>query len=152
MKFYETKENQKIEEIKNIINVFKKGKLNLYEKSYIDKCNIILNNYKDKAIERAEKIKSIFYLIIYKENKELFKNNEDTCLNETEKKFEKLKELFTKGIQFMNKSILEFCLKAIKNKNESEIEKEIEILSNIYKIKNYDKKKIKKSLILLSKK
>ena len=152
LKFYETKENQKIEEIKNIINVFKKGKLNLYEKYYIDKCNIILNNYKDKAIERAEKIKSIFYLIIYKENKELFKNNEDTCLNETEKKFEKLKELFTKGIQFMNKSILEFCLKAIKNKNESEIEKEIEILSNIYKIKNYDKKKIKKSLILLSKK
>ena len=91
LKFYEKKESQIIEEIKNIISIIKKEKLNIYEKFYKDKINIILNIYKDKAEERAKKIKSSFYLLIFQENKELFKSNEETCINETEKKFEKLK-------------------------------------------------------------
>ena len=88
----------------------------------------------------------------YNQNKEKYKDNEDTCVDETMKDFNKLKDIFTNGVKSLEKNILQYFLTTIKGKNEEEINDEILTLIKIFKIKNYQLNEIRNSLIILSKK
>ena len=150
--FYLNKESKNIEEIKIIINDLKKGKLNCLEKIYTERYSFFLTTYKEKADEKAKNKKSKFFWTIYNKNKEKYKDNEDTCVDETMKDFNKLKDIFTNGVNSLEKNILQYFLTTIKGKNEEEINDEILTLIKIFQIKNYQLNEIRNSLIILSKK
>jgi hypothetical protein len=150
--FYLNKEKNNIEELKTIIDELKTGNLNCYKKKYVQKYNNFKNNYYEKAKERANKRKSIFFTTIFLNNQALYKNNDDKCVEETEKTFEELKKIFNMGIRSLDKDLLQICLNSIKGKSEKEIDEEIEILINIFNIQDYKKEQIRKSMIILSKK
>ena len=152
LEFYNKKESKNIEEIKSFINELKFGKLNCLEKHYMVKYYLYVSTYKDKADKRALKKKSRFFWTIYNKNKEKYKYNEDICVDETMKEFDKLKDIFTNGYKSLEKNILQYILTTIKGKNEEEINDEILTLINIFQINNYKLDEIRNSLIILSKK
>ena len=152
LEFYLNKESKNIEEIKTIINELKTGKLNCYEKKYTQRYSFFVSTYKDNADKRAIKRKSKFFWTIYNKNKEKYKANEDACVDETIKEFDKLKDIFTDGVKSLEKNVLQDCLITIKGKNEEEIVGEILTLKEIFQIKDCDEDEIRKSMILLSKK
>ena len=152
LEFYFNKESKNIEEIKTIINELKYGKLNCLEKNYSERYSFYVSAYKEKASERALKRKSNFFWTIFNKNKEIYKDNENACYDETMKEFDKLKVIFTSGVKSLEKNILQDCLITIKGKNEEEIVGEILTLIKIFQIKNYNIDEIRKSIILLSKK
>ena len=78
--FYLNKEKNNIEELKTIIDELKTGNLNCYKKKYVQKYNNFKNNYYEKAKERANKRKSIFFTTIFLNNQALYKNNDDKCV------------------------------------------------------------------------
>ena len=149
--FFYNKERKSFEEIILIIKELKNGKLNCLEKNYTEKYVLYRANYGEKANERALKRKSKFFSIISKRNKKKYKINEDDCVDQIMKDFDKLKEIFISGVKSLDSNILQDCLTAIKGKNEEEIDNEILTLIEIFKIKYYHLDEIRKSLILLSK-
>ena len=160
--FYYNEEREKINKLKDIIKTIKNGVLNYYEKHYANNEVIkeLLKN-KEKAKKRAVYKKSAFFLTIFKNNSLKYKNDSDSddCIKESEEKFLKLKNIFNKkGFQDLikDKDILKDFLDTIKVKEEEEIMKEIDILIDIFGIDInkdiYNKKKITKNLIILSKK
>ena len=151
VKFYEIKENETIEVIKNIISEIKANKLNYYDKNYTGQYKIFTEKYKKNAEERLVKLGSVFFLVIYNYIKKKIKD-EDKLLSKTEETFELLKDIFTKNINQLRKDLLDICLNTIKNKTKEEIDKIIETLAKIFKIQNYDKQQIIKSMIILSRK
>ena len=151
LEFCYKKERRNIEDIIAIINDLKNGKLNCLEKNYTNKYILYRANYEEKANERTLKRKSKFFSAILKRNKENYKFNEDKCVEQTMKDFDKLKAIFTNGIKSLDNNILQDCFIAIKGKNEEEIDDEIFTLIEIFKLKYYHIDEIRKSMILLSK-
>jgi len=152
LEFYLNKESKNIEEIKTIINDLKKGKLNYLENKYTQRYSFFVATYKEKADEKAQKKKSKFFWTIYNKNKEKYKTNEDTCVAETIKDFDKLKDIFTNGVSSLEENTLKDCLTTIKGKNEEEIDEEILTLIEIFQIKDYKKEELRESMKTLSKK
>ena len=152
LQFYLNKESKNLEEIKTIINELKKGKLNCLEKNYTEKYSFFVSTYKEKADDRAIKKRSKFFWTIFNKNKEKYKVNEDACMDETCKEFEKFKDIFSNGVKSLEKNVLQDCLTTIKGKNENEINEEILTLIEIFQIKECNKDDIRESMKILSKK
>ena len=152
LEFYYHEESKNIAIIAAIINDLKNGKLNCLEKNFTEKYVLYRANYEKKAKERALKRKSQIFSIILKRNKKKYKYKDDACVEETLEDFDKLKKIFTTGAKSLDRNVLQDCLKAIQGKNEEEIENEILILIELFKIKYYHIDEIRKSMILLSKK
>ena len=98
---------------------------------------------------------SSFFINIYKNEKENSKKDID-CINQTEMKFNKLKNIFTnKPLNSLRKDILYICINSIKRKNEKEISNEVDLLIKILKrdLNNseYNKNIIVHNLFILSK-
>ena len=154
--FFPNTENENIGRVREIINEIKAGKLNCYKEKYVDKINELTTKYLDKAKERFLKKKSFIYMNIFKKNQILYKRDDKKCLNETEKNFEKIKDIFNigpkKGLK-NDKKVYQIYIDTIKEKKSDEIDNEI---VNLMKIFNLDEDKcnkeaIKKSMILLTK-
>ena len=152
LEFYLNEESKNIEELKIIINDLKKGKLNCLEKKYTERYSFYVSTYKSKTDERAKKKKSKFFWTIFNKNKEKYKVNEDACVDETIKEFDKLKVIFTSDVKSLEENILKDCLTTIKGIDEDKIDEEILTLVEIFKIKDYNQEGIRKSMIILSKK
>jgi predicted mannosyl-3-phosphoglycerate phosphatase (HAD superfamily) len=144
LEFYFNKESQNIEEIKAIINDLKKGKLNCYLNKYTARYSFFVSTYKEKADDKAKKKKSKFFWTIFNRNKEKYKTDEDACVVETIKDFDKLKDIFTNGVNSLEENILHDCLTTIKGKNEEIIDEEILTLIEIFQIKDYNKEGLEK--------
>ena len=152
--FYRNEEKEKIIDLKQITDKIRSEKLKYYKNNldFIDKYNYFKNNYLKKAKERISKRKSIFFTNIFQNYQETYKNDEKKITEETEKTFDKLKDIFIAGVHSLNKNILQICLNSIKERSRKEIFDDLEILENIFQIKDYNKEIIVKSMILLSKK
>ena len=151
--FYLYKESKNIKEIKTIINELKEGKLNCFDQNFKERYSFYISTYKEKTKERAIRKKSKFFWTIYNKNKEKYKFSEDICVNETIKEFDKLKDIFINGLKSLEKNVIQDCFITIKERNEEEIDEEIETLIKIFQIKDFNNKyEIRKSMIILSKK
>ena len=116
----------------------------------------MIKQFEEGAKERKEKMKSFFFINIYKANKNKLKNaNEQILIDEAENNFKRLKNIFNKeGIQTLDKDILKICLDSIKGKKREELSEEIDILKKLFQVENSkeQKDKIINSLVMLSKK
>ena len=152
--------NSHKEDIKKIAEIcihLKADSLNYFDNN----CKNDYDNYK-KYLKDAEirnkKKKSKFYLEIFEtEGKISNEKNEIEVLNETEKKFNELKVLFEKdGINKIDPKFLENYLRPFRNNNEnleSEVEKEIKTLIDIFEIKDETNvKEILEGITLINKK
>ena len=154
LSFYRNEEKEKIEDLRKITDKIRTEKLNYYKNNndFINKYNYFKDNYLKKAKERFSKRRSIFFTNIFQIYQQNYRNNEKKCIEETEKTFEKLKDIFIKGVSSLNENILKFFLNSIKERSKEEIDSDLEILRNIFEIKEYNKEKILQSMLLLSKK
>ena len=155
LEFYYSTEKENIEKIENIIKEIENGKLNCYEKKYFSDIENLKLKYNERTKEKFFIKKSNYFKTIFNINKLIYKNDDKKCMFESEQHFLKLKILFTKGIQYLGKTTLEFCLLTVRGKKEIDIEHEIDILIKIFEKEInqvYDKEKIINFMILLSKK
>ena len=156
MEFFYNEKKKDVDRIKIIIEEIKNGKLNDYKK-YNNEIENFISEYKKSANSRSTKKKSAFFQTIFKNNKGIFKAKDQDCINETEKIFDNLMNIFSEnGVQNLDKDDLKICLETIKGKKEEKINEEIDTLINIFgnninKFK-FDKNLIVKSMIILSKK
>ena len=154
-RFFGESQKQNIEIIKKFIGKMSTGPINYYEINK-EKIDELIYKYEKESKERSEKIKSSIFCNIYDDKKMKFKNShEQSWINETEKDFRKLKEIFgEKGIKSLDKNTLHICLKTIKGKDKEEMLKEVDILLELFKIKATQEKKeeVINNLSLLSKK
>ena len=139
--YYANEESENIKLLEELINNIKNSKFNNYKNNYSDKYNKFISNYKNKAMERALKEKSLFFKIIFNNKQLLYEDDNESCINETIKSFDSLKYIFIKeDINLVDKKILKVCLNEIKDMKKEDINKEISILENIFEkeINNID--------------
>jgi len=154
--FFGNKYKKELIEFFDINRKITEGNISLYLNQYKDKCTKFIEKYKKPAKERENLLNSVFFNTIYKEISSKYSGNDDKCLNESVKKIKELKIIFDDNfvVDDKNKSLFEFCLRNFKNKNmKKELDKEIDLLKQIFQIKNkFDKDAIINNLILLAKK
>ena len=154
--FFGNKYKKELIEFFDINRKITEGSISLYLNQYKDKCAKFIEKYKKPAKERENLLNSVFFNTIYKEISSKYSGNDDKCLNESVKKIKELKIIFDDNfvVDDKNKSLFEFCLRNFKNKNmKKELDKEIDLLKEIFQIKNkFDKDAIINNLILLAKK
>ena len=155
--FLSVKEKETLSKINEIKEEIKNGNINVYENKLKDEIKKIIEKYKNKAEERTLKKKSAFFSVIYQKYKDIYKKDEEICINETEKNFDKLINIFyEQGIQSLDIAFLQICLNTIKGRKKTEIENEINILIKIFdkQIDNvkYNKDDIINCFIILSRK
>ena len=128
-----------IERLLQIITSLINNNLNYFEQNYIEDY-ITYEKYLNEAKKFQKYQKSEFFYEIYKEISNKFKgedkdkNKDKECLEESEKLFNKLKNIFIdNGIEKIDEKLLEICLKPFTRK-EKGIEKEINTLKNIFEI------------------
>ena len=110
-----------------------------------------------KSVKRALIKKSSLFNSIYSRNLQIFKTNDEKCIEETELKFDQLFSIFSeKGVHSLNQEILQICLNTIKGQKKEVIDKEMDILIKAFQDRlidiNYNKEQIMHSMIILSKK
>ena len=131
--FLPIKEKENIEILKNMIKDLLNGELNCYKINYKEKSNKIIGEYLKPAEERIIMKKSQFFVNIFKNNKKLYKGNDIKCLEETEKNFDKIKNIFNReNIKSLDKDILQILLNVLKGKSRKEISEEIDVLEKIF--------------------
>ena len=140
----------------DILEKINTGYLNCYEINYKDQCQQLINLFKEKAQLRALMSKSLFFTKILENQKEISKIDID-CINQTELKFNKLNNIFSRqALTSLSKDILDICIKSIKGKKKTEVIKEVDLLIEIFKIEvnssEWNKDDIVQSMINLSKK
>ena len=124
-----------INKLYNIITNLYNNHLNYFEQNLLEDYNKY-EKYLDEAKKFQKYQKSEFFNEIYKELKKKYKDkgNGQMCLEESEQSFKELTNIFIEnGINKIDGKILEICLKPFTRK-EKDIEKEINILKNIFKI------------------
>ena len=132
-----------INKLYQIITNLCNNHLNYFEQNYIKDYNIY-EKYLIEAKKFQKYQESVFFNEIYKEIKDKYKDidnnmdkdndNDRKCLEESERLFNELKKIFIEnGINNIDEKILEICLKPFTGK-EKDIEKEINILKNIFEI------------------
>ena len=153
--FFKKTQGSNIKTLEDLITKLKSGPINLINKKEEEIENLI-KQFEEGAKERKEKMKSFFFINIYKANKNKLKNaNEQILIDETENDFKRLKNIFNKeGIQTLDKDILKICLDSIKGKKREELSEEIDTLKKLFQVENSkeQKDKIINSLVMLSKK
>ena len=155
VEFLRKKENESIKALGEMITAINKGKLNCFKNNYEEKYNYLMNKFKLKAEIRSLKKTSLFFKEIFAINSKLYKEKDEERINETEKQFDKLNIIFSdKGVHNLDEDLLQICLNSIKGKQENFIDREIQILIDIFKkeILDIKKKELIESLIILSKK
>ena len=153
--FLNTTEKATIEKTNQIIEKIQKCDLNTYENFLKNDCEEIIKEYKSKAEERNIKKKSLFFMVIYKKNKEINKDDEKKCIQDTENSFNKLINIFNESIKSLDKELLQICLNTIKGRKKVEIDNEINILITIFEkeiTREYKKEDIIDCMITLSRK
>ena len=128
--------------------------LSSFENNYKNEYNNYMKYY-DDAIKTLKKKQSLFFNEIFKEekNKNQNQNNDKKCLEETEKRFMIFKKLFEiNGINQISQELLELCIKPVKE-DEKALKKEINLLTEIFKIEdNASINEIYNDILLMSKK
>ena len=149
--FYPVLHMNDIKKINNIIYNLKNNDLNYYDNNYKDDYKSYLQ-YLDEANNRLKMKRSEFFNVIYKMSRGKHKENDKECLKETDKTFGNLKNLFTeKGIYSIDKNLIISCVRPFKEKDLKELDKELKILIDIFKIKEkVDIKKTEEDIILIS--
>ena len=150
--FYPNIHSEDIKNIQKIIVSLEDNDLNHFEKYYkkdYDKYIKYLNEAKNSLEKRSNE----FYNIISIDSKKTYEKDDLKCLEVTEKKFNKLRNLFEEnGIDKIDEKILALCSKLF-NKREIEISSQIKKLIKIFKIpkENYNIDNIKNDILLISK-
>ena len=150
--FYPILHKNDIEKLNKIINNLKNNDLNYYDNNYKDDYNLYLK-YLDEAENRFKMKKSEFFNVIYKISRGKYKEGDKKCLEDTDKTFNNLKKLFKEnGIYEIDKNLIISCVKPFKEKDiKKELDKELKILIDIFKIKEIiDIEKTKEDIILIS--
>ena len=155
VQFLHNKERETIKNLNDIITNINNGQLNFYKK-IIGKYNKLIIKFKEKAVKRSLIKNSLIFKAIYNINLELFKTNDEKCIEETETKFGQLFVMFSEnGIHSLNQGILQICLDSIKSQSKQVIDKEVEILIKYFQSKLfgviYDKEKIIRSMYTIYK-
>ena len=152
--FYPNIHSEDIKNIQKIIISLEDNNLNYFEKYYKKDYDKYIK-YLDEAENSLEKRSSEFYSIIYIDSRKTYEKDDLKCLEETEIKFNKLRNLFEEnGIDKIDGKILILCSKLF-NEKEIDISSQIQKLIKIFKIpkdKNYNIDNIKNDIILISKK
>jgi hypothetical protein len=148
--FFYKKHNIDLDKLSKICFDLKNECLNYFEKKYLDEYKYY-SKYLDGAKRRLNLKRSTFFNEILKLNKKnLYKNNEEKALQETESTFNKLNKIFEKeGIMQINEKLLEVCVKPFTEKIEN-LKNELKILSDIFNI-NAPIDYAYESILLLSK-
>ena len=148
--FFYKKHNTDLDKLSKICFDLKNECLNYFEKKYLDEYKYY-SKYLDGAKRRLNLKRSTFFNEILKLNKKnLYKNNEEKALQETESTFNKLNKIFEKeGIMQINEKLLEVCVKPFTEKIEN-LKNELKILSDIFNI-NAPIDYAYESILLLSK-
>ena len=153
--FFEESEKVNVEKIESMISSISDGSLHDYESNYSEKCNELIEKYKEKAEKRNEMRKSIFFSALYNENKEIKNLSDIEWIETTENQFNKLKNIFSEqGIKSIDDKILTTCLNEItkSKKTINEIRKQIDVLDKIFQINaSYNREEIVEKIWLLSK-
>ena len=140
-----------IEKLNKMIFNLKNSKLNYFDKN----CKTDYDNYKkylNDAKIRENKKKSIFYNELYKDAQNKFKENDQKRLEETEKNFNELKNIFIeKGIYKIDEKLLLLVLKPFRD-DEEKLKNEIKTLYEIFEIKDFQSfDKVYEEILLISK-
>ena len=156
VQFLYNKESETIKILNDIMANINNGQLNFYKNIY-DTYNDLVLKFKEKAVKRALIKKSSLFNSIYSRNLQIFKTNDEKCIEETELKFDQLFSIFSeKGVHSLNQEILQICLNTIKGQKKEVIDKEMDILIKAFQDRlidiNYNKEQIMHSMIILSKK
>jgi len=153
--FLKKKEKDNILILRKMIFDIKNGFLNCY-KNYKPNYDELISKFKAKAEIRSLRKKSSFFMNIYQAYLEKYKNDDELCIKETELAFNDMIKIFSsKGIYSLESNTLDLCINTIKGKKKNGIDDDVDYLIKIFKddIKEeYNKNKIVKSMIILSKK
>ena len=126
-----------IEKLGKLCYYLKNENLNYFEKN----CKADYDNYKKylkDAKIRENKKRSKFFNELFKDAQNKFKNDDVNRLQETEKNFEELRNLFKeKGTYNVDEKLLLLVLKPIRDDKES-LKNELKILAEIFEIKDYN--------------
>ena len=145
--FFNKAEENNINEIKKHKEKLLFGNINYYDNNKIA-IDYLIKKYELIAKKFLNEFKSAFYKKIYESNKIKFINeNESYWLDKTENDFNELKNaIIVNDFNDLNEYILNMCSDTIKDKNEKELKKEIDILIQIFDINNIKKNNLNNSL------
>ena len=102
VQFLNNKEKETIRILNDIMSNIKNGQLNFYKNIYETYSDLVIN-FKEKALKRDLIKKSLFFGTIYNLNYQLYKTNDEKCIEETESKFDQLFAMFSeKGVHSLN--------------------------------------------------
>ena len=150
--FYPNIHSEDIKKIQKIIVSLEDNDLNYFEKYYKKDYDKYIK-YLNEAENSLEKRSNEFYNIISIDSKKTYEKDDLKCLEETENKFNKLRNLFEEnGIDKIDEKILALCSKLF-NKKEIEISSQIKKLIKIFKVpkENYNIDNLKNDILLISK-
>ena len=145
--FFNKAEENNINEIKKHKEKLLFGNINYYVNNKIT-IDDLIKKYELIAKKFLNEFKSAFNKKIYESNKIKFINeNESYWLDKTENDFNELKNaIIVNDFNNLNEYILNICSDTIKDKNEKELKKEIDILIQIFDINNIKKNNLNNSL------
>ena len=132
--FFPQKYDMDLEKLTKICYELKNENLNYFEKKLIEDYNNY-SKYKGEAKRLKNLQASTFFneILKYYQNNE-FKNNEEKALEETEKEFKTIKDIFQKkGINKIKDKILEICIQPFKE-NMINLKKELIFLKEFFKV------------------
>jgi len=133
MDFYPNDHLEDIKKINEIIISLDNNSLNYFEINYkkdYDKYIKFLN----EAKKGSEKKNSLFYYQILNNSRKSYKTDDTKCIEETEKQFNELKNLFEKdGIDKIDENLLILCTSSF-TEDKKQIFSELEKLMSMFKI------------------
>ena len=164
--FYKNKYKKEIIEIDDFIHKIKNSNVCVYVNEYKKIYDDYKNKYKTELEKNEKYLKSIFFRNLYKKNITSYPNDDDKCISKTKEMMKELVNIFDQSIISslkglfkgneidFNEKILEICMKSFKGKNVKEdLEKEIDILAEIFEKKDkYDKNILLDNLLLVYRK
>ena len=130
--FFYQKHEKDLEKLTKICFDLKNNNLIYFEKNLTKEYDAY-SKYIDGARKRKNLKRSVFFNEILKNNKNnLYKNNEEKALEETEKSFSKINIIFKPdGLNQIDENLLELCLKPFGGKRDG-LSTELNILGEIF--------------------
>ena len=148
--FFYIKHEKDLKKLTDICFELKNNNLNYFENKLVKEYEAY-SKYLEGAQKRNKLKKSVFFREILNHNqKNVFKNNEEKALAETEKSFNQIKVIFKPdGLNKIDENLLDICVKPF-IKNADGLITELNILGEIFDVKG-DFKDLLEELLLFSK-
>ena len=148
--FFYIKHEKDLEKITKICFDLKSNNLNYFEKHLVKEYETY-SKYLESAQKRKKLKRSVFFNEILKHNQNnVFKNNEEKALEETEKMFSQVKIIFNPdGLNKIDENLLDICVKPFRDNSDGLIT-ELNILSEFFDVKG-DFRNLLEEILLFAK-